>query len=54
MSYVMAILFFSGQSVYKPFPNLESCRLELLETVDSGNYKTMRSAECVKIHQEDL
>ena len=54
MGYVMAILFFSGQSQYKQFPTLESCRAELLQAVDSGLYRTMRFAECSKIHNEDL
>lgn len=54
MGYVMAILFLSGQSQYKQFPTLESCRAELLQAVDNGQYKTMKFAECAKIHNEDL
>lgn len=52
MSYVMAIVFFSGQVLYKQYPDLNSCRAVLLQTIDNGEYKRMRSAECINISIE--
>lgn len=46
MGYILAIVYFSGQTFYKHFPDLSSCRNYLLEAVDNGNYKKMRKAEC--------
>lgn len=46
MGYILSIVFFSGQTLYKQFPDLSSCRSYLLESVDNGNYKRMRTAEC--------
>jgi hypothetical protein len=53
MSYVLAIVFFSGQVLYKQMPDLATCRAELLEQIDSGAYKRMQKAECVSILIEE-
>ena len=46
MEYILSIVFFSGQVMYKQFPDLNSCRSYLLESVDNGNYKRMKKADC--------
>lgn len=54
MSYVLAITFFAGQTFYIQYPDLESCRARLLLEIDNGNYKKMKSAECININAEDM
>lgn len=54
MSYVLAITFFAGQTFYIQYADLETCRARLLQEIDNGNYKRMKSAECINISNEDM